>query len=182
MNKEINLDSEINKLTTDCKVIKRVKNDIKLMKNCYDEISFSQNEQESETKEFHIHLKMDNNVFDILISKNYPFICPKIKINGVNTSSFFNLPSNRFKDVLIYIQGIENLRQISYLTKEYWSPAYRLVTILKQLNDFKHIKKNIACKLLLDKIKHKYLNRDIDLDSFLFTISIPYICCPSVWM
>jgi len=45
---------------------------------------------------------------------------------------------------------------------------------LDEIDDYKLIKRNIVRKLLLDKIKDQYLIMDIDLDSWLFNVSMPY--------
>ena len=46
--------------------------------------------------------------------------------------------------------------------------------IFLEIEEFKQIKRNIVRKLLLDKVKEKYLVKDIDLDSWLFNVKCPY--------
>jgi hypothetical protein len=60
-----------------------------------------------------------------------------------------------------------------------WGPAITLYKIVNQIEEYKKIKLNIQQKILADQIKQKYLNRDIDLDSWLFTISVPRLCLPN---
>ena len=100
----------------------------------------------------------------------YPFRPPIITINDVTYFNSLRLKSERFNVILKFITGIDCLCCNSFLCKEHWSPAFTIKKILLEIDDFKKIKRNIIWKLLLDKIKEKYLIMDIDLESWLFSI------------
>jgi len=121
-------------------------------------------------------IKSNNYTFNIPI--NYPFKNPDLSLNGKNIFSFFDLKSNRFKTVLKYIKGIDCLCCNSFLCHNNWTPIISLDNIINQIEDFHNIKILIIKKILADKIKEKYLNRDIELDSWLFNISNRNMCIP----
>jgi hypothetical protein len=118
--------------------------------------------------------------YSFMMPQNYPFIPPRISINGKNHLEFCNLHSDRFRTVLQYIKGFDCLCCHSYICKNNWNPGLTLDHILKQINEYKKIKYDISLKLLADKIKEKYLVMDINLDSWLFTITNPRICLPNI--
>ena len=95
---------------------------------------------------------------------------PKIKINETEYINFCILRSDGFVTALKYIKGIECLCCHSYMCKINWTPGLNLNHILIQINEYKKIKYYIALKILADKIKEKYLNSYIDLDSWLYLI------------
>ena len=114
--------------------------------------------------------------YSFMLPQNYPFNPPRININGTNYFDFCNLHTNRFRTVLQYIKGIDCLCCHSYACKNNWNPGLTLNHIVNQINDYKKLKYYISLKLLLNKIKEKYLIMNIDLDSWLFNIENPRIC------
>jgi ubiquitin-protein ligase len=110
------------------------------------------------------------NKYCFMVPLDYPFLPPKIKINETEYINFCILRSDRFVTALKYIKGIECLCCHSYMCKINWTPGLNLNHILIQINEYKKIKYNIALKILADKIKEKYLNSYIDLDSWLYLI------------
>jgi hypothetical protein len=126
-----------------------------------------------------VKFKDQYNEYTFTLGNNYPFVAPiRLIINTQDQNRFFDLRTQRFRTILKYITGLECLCCNSYLCKNNWTPAVTLPNIITQVEEYKVIKKNIAVKLLLDQIKLKYLNRDIDLDSWVFTISLPRLCLP----
>ena len=110
------------------------------------------------------------NKYCFMVPLDYPFSPPKIKINETAYIDFCNLRSDRFGTVLKYIKGTDCLCCHSYICKNNWTPGLNLNHILIQINEYKKIKYYIALKILADKIKEKYLNSYIDLDSWLYLI------------
>ena len=110
------------------------------------------------------------NKYCFMVPLDYPFLPPKIKINETEYINFCILRSDRFVTALKYIKGIECLCCHSYMCKINWTPGLNLNHILIQINEYKKIKYYIALKILADKIKEKYLNSYIDLDSWLYLI------------
>lgn len=126
-----------------------------------------------------VKFKNQYNEYTFTLGNDYPFVPPiSFIINTQDQNSFFNLRTSRFRTILKYISGLECLCCDSYLCKDNWNPSVTLSQIITQVEEYKVIKKNIALKLLLDQIKLKYLNRYIDLDSWVFTISLPRLCPP----
>jgi len=122
-----------------------------------------------------VGLKRDRNLYIFHIEKNYPFTSPRVKINGLSEDEFFRIPSRRFANILHYITGLSCFCCNSLLCKNNWTPTITLDKVINQLEEYITIKLNIQQKILADKIKEKYLNRDIDLDSWLFNIYVPYV-------
>jgi len=112
------------------------------------------------------------NLYSFKITLNYPFTPPILKINGNPSNEFYNLPTNRFRQGLKFIKGINCMCCHSYLCNSNWSPAYTINNIIKQVEEYKQIKFNIVLKIISDKIKEKYLIEDIDLYSWLFDFSL----------
>ena len=83
---------------------------------------------------------------------------------------FFNLKTTRFKTILKYVSGLDCLCCNSYVCKNNWSPSVTMEVMINQIKQYKTYKYFIFIKLILDKIKEKYLHRDINLDSWLFNI------------
>jgi ubiquitin-protein ligase len=110
------------------------------------------------------------NKYCFMVPLDYPFLPPKIKINETEYINFCIIRSDRFVTALKYIKGIECLCCHSYMCKINWTPGLNLNHILIQINEYKKIKYDIALKILADKIKEKYLNSYIDLDSWLYLI------------
>jgi ubiquitin-protein ligase len=114
------------------------------------------------------------NIFCFTFPDCYPFRPPIITINEKGYFDSLRLRSPRFNTVLKYINGMNCLCCSSFLCRDHWSPAFTVKKILVEIDDYKLIKRNIVRKLLLDKIKDQYLIMDIDLDSWLFNVSMPY--------
>lgn len=130
------------------------------------------------SKEILVTLVKKGNIYIFNIPINYPFVPPYLVLNGQNIRSFFDLRSNRFKTVLKYINGVDCLCCNSLLCQNNWFPTISFNLIINQIEEFHNIKLLIIKKLLADKIKDKYLNRDIDLDSWLFNITNRNMCIP----
>ena len=153
---------------------RRIKRECLTMRDKYDEIIV----------EYTIHgnilvsFKKLQNTYLFNIPSNYPFTSPRLYINGMEHNRFFNLASNRFTSVLKYISGLDCLCCHSLLCKNNWSPAVTMEHVINEMEEYKNYKYLIFIKLILDKIKKKYLNRDIDLDSWLFNVYDPMLCYP----
>jgi hypothetical protein len=125
-----------------------------------------------------VSFKKLNNEYIFIIPAQYPFIPPKIYINGMEQNRFFNLGSIRFKTILKYISGLECLCCNSLLFINNWSPTITMERVINEMEEYKKYKFLIIIKIILDKIKKKYLNKDIDLDSWLFNVYDPNLCYP----
>jgi hypothetical protein len=150
---------------------RRIKRECREMRNIYDEIII----EYKSSKDISVSFKKNHNYYEFIIPSNYPFMSPRLTINGLNQNEFFDLKTNRLRTILKYISGLTCLCCHSYLCKNNWSPALTLQIIINQIEEYKKIKKNIFLKILADKIKDKYLISDIDLDSWLFNVSLPHL-------
>jgi ubiquitin-protein ligase len=124
----------------------------------------------------------DNNQktnYSFVISKNYPYLPPTVYINNKNYGELLRCP-NKFLKILKYIRGIDCLCCKSCICRNNWSPAMTMKYIIEEIGYNKMTKFNIMIKMLLDKIKQKYLNRDIELDSWLFHVSCPEAIIPGI--
>jgi len=115
--------------------------------------------------------KQNTNIYKFIINENYPFTPPKIFINDDNYNKFLNLRSLRFNSVLKYMKGYECLCCKSIICQNNWSPGYTIKNLINEIDNNKKIKQNIFKKLLIDQIKMKYLNSDIDIESWLFELA-----------
>jgi hypothetical protein len=153
---------------------RRIKGECKIMAATCEEINI----EYTTNKEILAIFNKKGNNYQFNIPMNFPFTNPYLVVNGQNISLFFNLKSNRFKTVLKYITGLNCLCCNSLLCHDNWYPGISFDKIINQIEEYHNIKQLIIKKLLMDKIKEKYLNRDIDLDSWLFNISNRDLCFP----
>ena len=164
---------EINQIEIIPNVIRRrLQKECKEVQNNYDEISV---EYSQESKILVTFIKRGD-TYIFTIPKNYPFESPKMMINGIDQNKLFNLRTKRFITILKYVSGFDCLCCNSYLCRNNWSPAVTLNRVINQIEAYKNYKYFIFLKLISDKIKEKYLNIDIDLDSWLFTVCSPREC------
>lgn len=117
-----------------------------------------------------VTLNRNEDTYMFNIPSNYPFSPPKLTMNGLNIKEFFDLKTKRFKNLIKYVGEIECMCCNTYLCPNNWNPALTFDKIINQINHYKNIKYLIMIKLMADQIKLQYLNSDIDLDSWLFTL------------
>ena len=92
---------------------------------------------------------------------------PKVVTKSLNNVL---LKTEKYKKLLKYVSGLECLCCNSYLCNNNWNPSITFDKIINQIEGYKTFKYRISIKIILDKVKEKYLNRDIELDSWLFNI------------
>lgn len=153
---------------------RRIKRECQTMRHNYDEIVV----EYTDTGNILVSFKKLHNKYVFNIPSNYPFVPPNVCINGMGQNRFFNLASNRLTTVLKYISGLDCLCCHSLLCKNNWSPAVTMERVINEMEEYKNYKYLIFIKLILDFIKTKYLNRDIDLDSWLFNVYDPMLYYP----
>lgn len=142
----------------------RIKTEIKRSIDNYDEITCYYLEK----KDIQITFKRKNNVYVFSVPPHYPFAPPKLTINGLDQQSFFNLASIRFTKTLIAVSGIDCLCCDSYLCYNNWNAAKTMNQVIEQIEKYKTFKYLIFVKILIEKIKEKYLHRWIDLESWFY--------------
>lgn len=145
---------------------RRIKRECLTMRDKYDEITV----EYTDGGNILVSFKKLHNKYIFNIPGNYPFMPPRVYINEMEQDRFFNLASTRLTTVLKYVSGLDCLCCHSFLCKNNWSPSVTMERVINQMEEYKNYKYLIFIKLILDKIKEKYLNRDIDLDSWLFNV------------
>ena len=115
------------------------------------------------------------NDYCFIINNKYPFTPPQLFINNISYKNFLigstNNESTIYNKIFIKFTGLKCLCY-NILSEKTWSPICTLTDIINEVNLYRKYKKYIIYKILIDKIKNKYLNGIffIDIDSWLFLI------------
>ena len=135
-------------------------------------ISLSVNINNNNNNEYLVNL-IDNsnykyNNYCFIINYNYPFHPPKLLINNIPYKDFLLNSTLKYNEILQKMSGLKCLCCYNIMSREKWSPAITLLNIIDEVNLFRTYKRNIINKIMVDKIKDKYLISDIDIESWLF--------------
>ena len=115
------------------------------------------------------HLYKTNNIYSFHINNGYPFDKPAVFINNNPYIDFLKIRTVDTSVKLKLLKGYDCFCCNSLLIcANRWRPETRLINIVEEIRQIRQDKKDIIYKIMLDKIKQKYLHRDIDLDSWLF--------------
>ena len=109
----------------------------------------------------------NNNIYSIIFNNNYPFVSPIVKINFACYYHFLKL-NNLSLQILKKIHYKDCLCCSSILCSNNWSPTCTINNIIKEIRKNKSYKRDIMYKIMMNRIKDKYLIEDINLDSWLF--------------
>ena len=158
-------------------IARRVKREYSQLILVYDNINIDINDDNQVTVKIQKKSELNDqlNNYHFVLSYTYPFHPPTIFVNNKPYSKFLTLPSTRFTQVFHYIYGPKCLCCSSLTLHHNWSPALTIENILKEIDIIRQYKYEIVIKLLTDNIKNKYLIMDIDLDSYLFNVSNPFL-------
>jgi ubiquitin-protein ligase len=169
----------LNKLETmkEKHISRRVKREYSQLILVYENIDIEINDDNLVTikiqKKSELNGELNNYYF--ILSYTYPFHPPKIFVNNKTYNKFLTLPSARFTRIFHYINGPKCMCCSSITLNHNWSPALTIENILKEIEIIRQYKYEIIIKVLADNIKNKYLIMDIDLDSYLFNVSNPFL-------
>ena len=108
------------------------------------------------------------NKYCFILNENYPFSPPMLEINNIPYKQFLISKTQKYNKLMKQMSGLECMCCNNILCNDRWSPAITITKIVDEINIFRNYKKNIIYKIMIDKIKDKYLIFDIDLDSWLF--------------
>jgi ubiquitin-protein ligase len=115
------------------------------------------------------NLYKTNNVYSFRINNGYPFNKPTVFINNNPYIDFLKIRSVDTSVKLKLLKGYDCFCCNSLvICANRWRPESRLINIVEEIRQFREDRKCIMYKIILDKIKQKYLNIDIVLDSWLF--------------
>lgn len=109
----------------------------------------------------------NNNIYSIIFNNNYPFVSPIVKINFDCYYQFLKL-NNLSLQILKKIHNKDCLCCSSILCSNNWTPTYTINNIIQEIRKNKSYKRDIIYKIMMNRIKDKYLIEDINLDSWLF--------------
>lgn len=111
-----------------------------------------------------------NRYFEFIFSCDYPFKPPKMNLNFKPYSYLHYLKSNSlvFNQKLLKHKKIRCFCCHSKLCNDNWSPAYTMNHIMEEVDTFKNICIEISRGVIIDVIKRKYLNDDINIMEWLF--------------
>jgi hypothetical protein len=112
----------------------------------------------------------NNSIYKFIIKKYYPFSSPDVYYKNLPYENVYKITSQREQKYLYLLTKKECLCCESVLCSNNWNITLNFFDIIKEINNYRKIKKNIFIKILADKIKDKYLVNDIDLDGYLFGI------------
>ena len=110
----------------------------------------------------------DNNYYKFIISDNYPFKPPKLKINDKHLSFYHKITNDIFRISLKKYTGIECFCCETLLCYNNWNPQFTINDIIKNINDFRNANRQVIVRLIVDIIKRKYLNSDIHIIEWLY--------------
>lgn len=150
-------------------IYKRLMREFNLYKDKFILLNFEYKEPE-----YYLYLtdktnyKYNNYCFKLNI--NYPFVPPKITINGISYYDFCKTKSVYNLNLIKSMSGLKCLCCDNILSINKWSPGYTIEKIVDEINLFRIYKKNVIYNIMIKKIKLKYLVDDIDLDSWLYII------------
>jgi hypothetical protein len=108
------------------------------------------------------------NIYCFILDETYPFKPPSLLINNIPFKQFLLNNNSKYKNIFTKLCGFECLCCNNILCSDRWSPALTIIKIINEINIYRSYKKIIIYKIMADKIKHKYLIDDIDLDSWFF--------------
>ena len=108
------------------------------------------------------------NIYSFTIDNTYPFRNPNIEINFIPYSEFLRINSIGFSNNLKKVKGIDCFCCNSITNYNNWRPTATMSYIIKEIRQYKKIRKDVINKIISDIIKKKYLNDDINLQSWLF--------------
>jgi hypothetical protein len=109
-------------------------------------------------------------IYKFVIKQFYPFRPPDVYYKNLSYENIYKVSSQRVQKYLTLLTNKDCLCCSSMLCSNNWYVTLNFFDIIKEINNYRKIKKNIFIKILADKIKNKYLIDDINLDCYLFTV------------
>lgn len=111
---------------------------------------------------------LSRNVYKFVITPNYPFTKPKFYIDDIDYYKHFLYIKNiDTQNLLKQISGLHCLCCSSITCSNNWSPRYTMYDIITEIRTYRTYRRNVLNKIFADKIKSKYLIKDINIYSWL---------------
>lgn len=110
-----------------------------------------------------------NNIYSFVIGEEYPFGPPKVFINDKPYINFLKIKNVVTSEKLKLIKGYDCFCCESLVVcGNKWRPQKNLIDVVEEIRKFRQDSKDIIYKMMIDKIKKKYLKTSIEIDSWLF--------------
>jgi len=110
----------------------------------------------------------NNKYYKFIISNNYPFNPPKIKVNNKSLIFYHKITNEIFRDSLKKFTGIQCFCCETILCSNNWSPQFTFNDIIKDINYFTEANRQVVIRVIIDIIKRKYLIADINIVEWLY--------------
>lgn len=146
---------------------KRIKNEFNVLCRDYSDVNILVDDSDKENAQVYIKDRNRSYLF-IMNTFSYPFKAPEIYVNGYKYYEFLRINSDLERDMVKKMTGIECFKCCSFACKTNWSPLNTIKNVIDEIDNVYKIRKNILNKIIADKIKHKYLLPEIDLDCWFF--------------
>jgi len=127
----------------------------------------------TDTNEVRVNIYSTNqqnewNAYGFVITYDYPFRPPRIFYQNRPYVDFLRTTMNNDRRQFRRITGYDCFCCSSISCANNWRPSFTLKSIISEIQVIKQKKRDFINKLMVDKIKRRYLVADIDLDSWLF--------------
>jgi len=110
----------------------------------------------------------DNNYYDYIISTSYPISPPKLNINCKPYSTYFRFNEPSYTNLLLKYAKIRCFCCETITCGYNWGPQLSILSLIKEVEKFRNISKEISYRIIIDVIKRKYLNDDINIIQWLY--------------
>lgn len=110
----------------------------------------------------------DNKFYSFEIPNFYPFKPPKLSINHKSIEFYHKIMSENFRDSLKKYVGIECFCCQTILCPYNWGPSYTMKDVLLDVKNFQDYTCEVITRLIVDVIKRKYFNKDINIIEWLY--------------
>jgi hypothetical protein len=111
--------------------------------------------------------KMDNRVYTMVITDKYPFAMPKYEINHRRYQLPHGILSEPFKQKIYTLFGIKCFCCESITCEHRWNAIYTFKHFIKEATYYNMCVRTVVLHLIVDVIKRKYLNNDINIIQWL---------------
>ena len=110
-----------------------------------------------------ISSKLTGKKYSFILPYHYPFNPPKLFRNSGKYGTGSHSLNKDFKEKLKLYSGIECFCCDSVLCKNNWSPRNTMKDIIEESERYKEACRKVVYSVIIDVIKRKYLNADINI-------------------
>jgi len=119
---------------------------------------------DKQKNDYHINININNIKYTFIITIHYPFRIPKMLINDKQ----LNLKHKQNSNLTSKYIGIECFLCNSKFYDENWSPSYSMLDLIEENNTINNYIQKVKYNTIINVIKRKYLNDDIDIINWLY--------------